>query len=205
MRKQMPKRSRIWTIPKEDLTNLVNRCNTFTAVLAFFGLRHQGGNCRTLKARLAADNISYQHIVDNISVQRKMLSTFTYRPLAECLVENFVGNRTHVKDKILKAGLLENKCVLCGIGPTWAGNKLVMILDHINGVNNDYRIENLRLVCPNCASQLPTFVGRNNKKGSNLLHRPTGRSAPFEGVFLGSNPSGATTTNCTTHVVDKPI
>jgi hypothetical protein len=38
-----------------------------------------------------------------------------------------------------------------------------MILDHINGINNDNRIENLRMICPNCNSQQKTFAGRNNR------------------------------------------
>jgi len=39
-----------------------------------------------------------------------------------------------------------------------------MILDHINGINNDNRLENLRMLCPNCNIQQPTFAGRRNKK-----------------------------------------
>jgi len=40
---------------------------------------------------------------------------------------------------------------------------MILILDHINGVNNDARLENLRFVCSNCGSQLPTFAARNKK------------------------------------------
>lgn len=36
------------------------------------------------------------------------------------------------------------------------GEKVVLILDHINGINNDNRLENLRFACPNCNSQLKT-------------------------------------------------
>ena len=41
--------------------------------------------------------------------------------------------------------------------------KISLILDHINGVHNDNRIENLRIVCPNCNAGLDTFAGKNNK------------------------------------------
>lgn len=38
-----------------------------------------------------------------------------------------------------------------------------MILDHINGVRDDHRLENLRMVCPNCAATLDTHCGRRNR------------------------------------------
>jgi hypothetical protein len=41
--------------------------------------------------------------------------------------------------------------------------KISLILDHINGVNNDNRLENLRIVCPNCNAGLDTFAGKNKK------------------------------------------
>lgn len=53
---------------------------------------------------------------------------------------------------------------MCGLGNNWNGKPLVLILDHINGIYNDNRIENLRLLCPNCNSQTDTFAGRNCKK-----------------------------------------
>ena len=52
----------------------------------------------------------------------------------------------------------------------WNGKPLVLILDHINGNAEDNRYENLRFVCPNCNSQLPTFTGRN-KKGNGRYYR----------------------------------
>ena len=54
-------------------------------------------------------------------------------------------------------------CWECGIS-SWNDKELVLELDHINGVNTNHREENLRLLCPNCHSQTPTFKGRNKPK-----------------------------------------
>lgn len=57
-----------------------------------------------------------------------------------------------------------NKCSVCGI-ENWCGKPLIFILDHINGKPNDWRVENLRLVCSNCDSQLPTYKSKNTGNG----------------------------------------
>ena len=58
---------------------------------------------------------------------------------------------------------LREGCWECGIS-SWNDKELVLELDHINGVNTNHREENLRLLCPNCHSQTPTFKGRNKPK-----------------------------------------
>lgn len=63
------------------------------------------------------------------------------------------------------AELNGNSCSICGITNTWNNKSLVLVLDHINGVPDDWHIENLRLVCPNCDSQLPTFKNKNKGNG----------------------------------------
>ena len=50
---------------------------------------------------------------------------------------------------------------MCGQDEIWHGRPMALILDHINGIGNDHRIENLRIVCPNCAATLDTHCGRN--------------------------------------------
>lgn len=46
--------------------------------------------------------------------------------------------------------------------------ELILELDHINGIRNDNRLENLRFLCPNCHSQTPTFKGRNKTKNKKV-------------------------------------
>lgn len=67
----------------------------------------------------------------------------------------------NIKKRLLREGFLGNKCAVCGYPPLWEGKSLVLILDHINGNRRDFRLSNLRLVCPNCGSQLETFGSRN--------------------------------------------
>lgn len=55
-----------------------------------------------------------------------------------------------------------NQCEICGqSGNNWCGKPLVMILDHIDGKSNNNKLQNLRLVCSNCDSQLPTYKAKN--------------------------------------------
>jgi hypothetical protein len=83
--------------------------------------------------------------------------------LEDVLVNGFVISSHFLKKRLLKEGLLIDKCYECGI-VEWNGKKLSLQLDHINGDNKDQRIENLRILCPNCHSQTSTFAGKNIKK-----------------------------------------
>jgi 5-methylcytosine-specific restriction endonuclease McrA len=85
-------------------------------------------------------------------------------PIAE-LLANPNRCRGHVKRRLIRARMLENRCEACGV-VEWRGLPLSMHLDHINGVKNDNRFENLRMLCPNCHSQTPTYSGRNVKRSA---------------------------------------
>lgn len=85
-------------------------------------------------------------------------------PLNEVLIENSKYPRHSLKNRILEHKLLNYRCAICDIGPEWCGKPMPLILDHINGINNDNRLENLRFVCSNCDSQLPTYKSKNKRK-----------------------------------------
>ena len=83
--------------------------------------------------------------------------------------ENSKIARHHVKNRIIKRKLLEYKCACCGIEAIWNNKPMPLILDHINGINDDNRLQNLRFVCSNCDSQLDTYKSRNIKKKKGVV------------------------------------
>lgn len=82
--------------------------------------------------------------------------------------EVFVKNSTYENRRLLKLRMVRMgipyACKECGISDTWNGKPLNLTLDHINGIYNDNRLENLCFLCPNCHSQTSTYCGRNVKK-----------------------------------------
>ena len=71
--------------------------------------------------------------------------------------------RTHLKKRLITAGLKVNRCEACGL-TEWLGRPLSMALHHVNGDGRDNRLENLQLLCPNCHSQTDNFSGRGRRR-----------------------------------------
>jgi hypothetical protein len=87
-------------------------------------------------------------------------------PLEELLVANTKRGRWNLRQRLIAAGLKENRCEQCGISE-WQGKLLSMALHHRNGDGLDNRLENLTLLCPNCHSQTPNFGTRNRTNDAN--------------------------------------
>lgn len=79
----------------------------------------------------------------------------------ELFVENSSINGVIIKGVIITEGLLPYECSECGID-NWQGESITLELDHVNGIRNDNRFDNLRLLCPNCHNQIPNFRGKKN-------------------------------------------
>ena len=101
------------------------------------------------------------------------------RPLAIPLdvILRRARSRCNIKRRLLMAGLLSNRCEACGIRD-WRGKPLSIQIDHINGIRDDYRLENLRMLCPNCHSQTETFAGRNSSQGKSTRQDKSTNSFP---------------------------
>lgn len=140
----------------------------------------------------------------NIEKEARNNGLFRTRPpqkfdLQAALVENSTSMRGQVKKYLIKDGVLKNECSNCGQPPIWDDKPLVLVLDHENGINDDNRIENLRLLCPNCNSQTETFCKgnkENNKRKSSVkTHQLINAIRNTETIkdallSLGMEPSG---------------
>jgi hypothetical protein len=123
------------------------------------GYEPKGCNYRTLQRWAREWDISTDHFDPNAA--RGRASSARKVPLEQVLVENSTYSRGSMKRRLLAEGLKEPICELCGQGEIWNGQRMALVLDHINGVSNDHRLENLRIVCANCAATFDTHCGRN--------------------------------------------
>lgn len=83
--------------------------------------------------------------------------------LNSILKENSSYPTGTLKERLYKSGLKKRECEECKQGEEWRGKRMALILDHINGINNDHRLENLRILCSNCNATTDTFCRGINK------------------------------------------
>jgi transposase-like protein len=148
---------------EEQVRSAVAASRSWAESLRRLGYCPTGGNPRTLKKWVERWGISTAHF-DPYAASSSALEQGRRReatPLDEILVENSTYSRSKVKERLYRAGLKERRCELCGQDEIWRGKRISMILDHINGVRDDNRLENLQIVCPNCAASLETHCGKN--------------------------------------------
>lgn len=159
---------RTWT--DEELVESVARNTTRAGVLRDLGLTPSGGNYRALNERVRVRGIDTSHWLGQAHFKGRQIPHLMKKtPLEEILVAGSTYNRGLLKKRLIRGGHLPPVCAACGMAPVWQGRALVLHLDHINGDSLDNRLENLRLLCPNCHSQQPT-----QSRGMRVLTTPTG-------------------------------
>lgn len=148
------RQSKIYQISEKEFAKLVKTCHSRSEILFCLNVIKSGGTCATLNKRIKELNLDGSHLGRDRANKAREVNTY---PLEKILIANSTYCTSDLKKRLIKTGLLENKCVLCGNGGEWMGQPLTLQLDHINGIRNDHRKNNLRILCPNCHTQTKTW------------------------------------------------
>lgn len=150
---------------KDSLDKLCREHRSVGEILDKLNLRKAGGNYKLIKDYIVMYSINIDHFITPQESGKIVSANFNSKlELCDILVENSNYSRKNLKKRLYENKLLNPICCLCGQDENWKGVKISLILDHKNGIHNDNRIENLRIVCPNCNAGLDTFSGKNKHK-----------------------------------------
>jgi Zn finger protein HypA/HybF involved in hydrogenase expression len=154
----------------EKLREVAGRVKSALQAAKELGISSNGGATTRLRKLILQNNIDISHWTGQLwskgftSLDDERIKSSIPKTDGEPFCEGSVTNPSSVKSLIIKKNLLPYKCAMCNMDPFWNGMELKFQLDHINGIRNDHRMENLRLLCPNCHSQTDTFCAKNKKR-----------------------------------------
>lgn len=135
---------------KEEFEEIVSQSNSWRDLSRNLGYNCHSGDLKTMIQKKIDEyqlDVSHFKTVNAEAIERSRENVF---------IENSTACQKVLREWYKKEQDIPYQCSICGQPPIWQSKPLTLILDHINGINNDDRLENLRWVCPNCNMQLPT-------------------------------------------------
>ncbi|MDQ0991142.1 HNH endonuclease signature motif containing protein [Streptomyces sp. V3I7] len=150
-----------WT--REILQSAVSASRNMCEVLRHLEIEAVGGYHTHISRRIKAFGIDTSHFTPAVRTEN-MRHNQRRRTADEILVEDTSAHPRRTSSSRLKRAMrelgVEERCALCGIEPVWLGEPLPLEVDHIDGSWRNNRLENLRLLCPNCHSTTDSYRGR---------------------------------------------
>lgn len=150
----------------DDVRKVVSKNQSIRACLAELGLKPSGGNYKCFKKRIKDLDIDDSHFTGQGHLKGKTHKWTPKRELeGDVLTEDSYYNSNTLRKRLIAEGYKEHVCESCGL-KEWNDEDIPLELDHINGVNTDNRLNNLRLICPNCHAQTDTYRGKNKTRSN---------------------------------------
>lgn len=179
--KRMPRLSFWKNLSIEEFTDIVKKSFSIMDIVRKLGYGASGGTHREISNYIKKNRISTIHF-------KRLPRKIKYKD-EELFCENSPYSRSTIKKRILKKELIKNCCSICFLKDFWQNKKIVLVLDHINGISNDNRLENLRFLCPNCNSQTITFAGKNVNPANKIGHQvDLARNIMIESIYKEQIP-----------------
>lgn len=178
-------KSRFYNFTKEEIYDAIISSSTQKECLNKLGFKHER-NIDTFKKVVL--EYGFQTEFEELKQRSKEFNKTHLKKITtnNCLnkdlepkifKENSNFDRGSIKRYITRNNLIDYVCAKCGNKGEWQGEKLNLQLHHINGINNDNRLENLTFLCPNCHSQTDTFGTKDpNKEKLKKLEQETKRA-----------------------------
>ena len=154
---------RKWT--DQDFVEAVQTSLSYAQVIEKLNLRVAGSNYETVKRKIKELNLDTSHMTGQAWNQGVRYTPLREaQPLEMILVEHstFV-NANHLRERLLREGVKPHQCECCK-RTDWLGKPIALELHHINGIRDDQRLENIRLLCPNCHAMTANYRGKNKGK-----------------------------------------
>jgi transposase-like protein len=155
-----PRRGRaVGSVTVAELTEAVRVSRSAAQAAAALGL-DTGGSSGRLAARIRSLGLDTSHFRGQGWRRGSTAPVVRASPLVDLLVKGRLCQTNALKKRLILAGLKAPRCEGCLLYE-WCGEPIPLELDHINGDRRDNRLENLRLLCPNCHALTTTYRGRN--------------------------------------------
>lgn len=145
----------------QELKDAIATSVSVRQALMKLNVKPMGGNYYIFHKSVKYFNLDTSHFTGMNITGRKLPPR--RKTINEYLKKDSDIQSSKLKKYLLDEHIFEPICSSCNLRD-WLSKPIPLELDHIDGVNSNNEITNLRLLCPNCHAQTPTYRGKNIKK-----------------------------------------